>query len=80
MKNETAKDRNIALKYGDVETTRYYAEILKFEFDNEIMSEHFGIAQSLSIEGYSAWFLPNPNNMEVNKKNAAHFHSHFYDG
>ena len=33
-KNYTTKDRNIALKFGDVETTRDYAEILKFEFDN----------------------------------------------
>ena len=34
IKNETEKDRNIAINYGDVETTRYYAERLKFEFDN----------------------------------------------
>ena len=62
-KNETEKDRKVDLKFGYVETTRYYAERLKFEFDNEIMSEHFGIAQSLSIERYSAWFFPNPNNI-----------------
>ena len=36
-----AKDRSIALKFGDVETTRDYAERLKFGFDNEIMFEHF---------------------------------------
>ena len=30
VKNETAKDRNIALKVEDVETTRNNAEILKF--------------------------------------------------
>ena len=40
-KNVTAKDRNVALKFGDIETTRDYAERLKFEFDNEIMSENF---------------------------------------
>ena len=44
-KKETKKDRNIGLKFGDVETTRDYAEILKFEFDDEIMSKHFGNSQ-----------------------------------
>ena len=38
-----SKDRTITLKFGEVETARYYAEILKFEFDNGIMSEHFEI-------------------------------------
>ena len=38
-KNETEKYINITLKFLDVETIRDYAEILKFEFDNEIMSE-----------------------------------------
>ena len=33
-KNETAKDISIALKFLDVETTRDYAERLKFEFDH----------------------------------------------
>ena len=45
------KDRNIALKIGDIETTRYYMERLKFEFDNEIMSENFGNACSLWMFG-----------------------------
>ena len=67
--NETAKDRKIALKFWDVETTRDYAEILKFEFDNEIMSEHFGNSRSLSIEWCSARFFPNPNNTELKEKN-----------
>ena len=49
QKNETEKDRNIYLKYGDVETTRYYVEKIKFEFDNEIMFEHFENYWSLSI-------------------------------
>ena len=34
-KIEKENDRKIALKYGDVETTRNYAERLKFKFDNE---------------------------------------------
>ena len=78
-KNDTAKDRNIALKFGDVQITRDYAEILLFEFDNEIMSEHFGNSWSLSIKGFSAQVFSNPKNMEVNKKTATHFHSHFSD-
>ena len=67
-KNETTNDRNIALKFGDVEKTRDYAEILKFEFENEIMSEHFGNYWSLSIKIFSARLFPNPKNIEVNKK------------
>ena len=74
------KNGNISFKFGDIETTRYYAEILKFDFDNEIMSEHFGNYRSLSIEGCRAQFFPNPNNMKVNKKTSAiHFHSHLFD-
>ena len=42
--------RHIALKFGDVETTIDYAERLKFEFDNEIMSETFVNSWSLSIK------------------------------
>ena len=54
---------------------------LKFEFDNEIMSKHFGNSLSLSIKGFSDRFFPNPNNMEVNKKPmATHFNSHLSDG
>ena len=77
-KNETKNDINFALKFGDFETTRDYSEILKFGFDNEIMSEHFVNYWSLFIEGCSARFFPNTNNMEVNKK--THFHSHLSDG
>ena len=62
-KNETSTDINIDLKFGDVETARDYAERLKFEFDNEIMSEHFGNYWSLSIEGCSAQFFPNTKNI-----------------
>ena len=67
-KNETEKDRKVDLKFGYVETTRYYSERLNFEFDNEIISEHFGKSWSLSIEGWSAWFFPNPNNMKAKKR------------
>ena len=75
-KNETAKDINIALKYGYVEITIDYAERLKFEFDHEVMFEHLGNSCSLSIKGCCAWFLPNPNNMEMNKTTTA-AHCHF---
>ena len=47
--NETEKDRKITIKFEDFETTRDYEKILKLEFDNDIMSEHFGNYQSLSI-------------------------------
>ena len=46
---ELQRTEIFSLKFGDVETTRDYAERLKFEFDNEIMSEHFGNSWSLSI-------------------------------
>ena len=36
-----------------VKTIRDYAERLKFEFNNEIQSEHFGASHNLSIEGCS---------------------------
>ena len=44
------KGKNIALRCGDTETTRDHAEILKLEFDNEIMSEHLGNSWYLSIK------------------------------
>ena len=75
----TKKDRNFYLLIGDVETTRDYAERLKFEFDNEIMSEHFGNYWSLSIEGCSARFLPNPNNTEVKKPQHTLIHTSMMD-
>jgi hypothetical protein len=34
-----------------VKTIRDYAEHLKFEFNNEIQSEHFGASRNLPIEG-----------------------------
>ena len=34
-KNDTAKDRKVALKFGDVERTRDYTEILNFKFDGD---------------------------------------------
>ena len=71
-KNETEKDRNIALKFGDVQTTRNYAEILN-------ISEHFGNYRSLSIKGCSAQFYPNTNNMEVKKKKSTSTHTYMID-
>ena len=50
-KNECSKIRKESLKIGDVETIRDYAERLSFDFDNEIMSQHFGNSLSLSMEG-----------------------------
>ena len=46
-KCDMAKDRNIYLRFGEVKTTRDYTEILKYEFDNEIMSRNFGSSLSL---------------------------------
>ncbi len=40
-----------------VKTIRDYAERLKFEFNNEIQSKHFGASRNLSIEGCSVWHL-----------------------
>ena len=75
-KNETAKYRKISPTFGDIETARDYVERLKFEFDNEIMPEHFGNSHSLSIEGCCARFFPNPNNMEVKKIQLQHPFTH----
>ena len=52
-KNESGALRKAALKPGDVETTRDYAERLSFKLDNEIMSLNFGNSVSLSMEGVS---------------------------
>ena len=52
-KNETGALRKAALKPGDLETTRDYAERLSFKLDNEIMSLNFGNSVSLSMEGVS---------------------------
>mgnify|MGYP000650705678 CR=1 FL=1 len=56
-KYETGADRKAALKPGDAETHRDYAERLLFEFMNEIMSEHFGNSRSLSMEGLTAQII-----------------------
>ena len=48
-KNESGALRKAALKPGDVETTRDYAERLSFKLDNEIMSLNFGNSVSLSM-------------------------------
>ena len=52
-KNESGALRRAALKPGDFETTRDYAERLSFKLDNEIMSLNFGNSVSLSMEGVS---------------------------
>jgi hypothetical protein len=40
-----------------IKTIRDYAERLKFEFNLEIQSEHFGNCRSLSIEGCSCRYM-----------------------
>ena len=58
LRNEMESDRKISLQLGDVETTRDYAEIFSFEFDNEIMSKKFGNYWSLLLEGCSSLLFP----------------------
>jgi hypothetical protein len=55
-----------------VKTIRDYAERLKFEFNNEIQSEHFGASRNLSIEGCSVRYMHELNVM-------MEMHSHFSD-
>ena len=52
-KNKSGALRRDAMKPGDLETTRDYAERLSFKLDNEIMSLNFGNSVSLSMEGVS---------------------------
>jgi hypothetical protein len=56
-----------------VKTIRDYAERLKFEFNNEIQSEHFGASRNLSIEGCSVRFMNEHKNVIME------MHSHFSD-
>jgi hypothetical protein len=86
-KYETGADRKSALRPGDAETHRDYAERLLFEFTNEIMSEHFGNSRSLSMEGSTVRFFP-AQLAEIYREGmpavlqdhtAMHFHSHFSD-
>ena len=61
-KNVCGLYRKKALKLGDIETTRDYAERLSFELNNEIMSQHFVNSISLSTEDVCVQFsnaLPN---------------------
>jgi hypothetical protein len=53
VKYETRKCRKNALRRGDADTTRDYAEALQYEFTNEIRSEHFGNSRAWSMEGSS---------------------------
>jgi hypothetical protein len=55
-----------------VKTIRDYAERLKFEFNNEIQSEHFGASCNLPIEGRSVRYMHQLNVM-------MEMHSHFSD-
>ena len=52
-KNESGALRRAAMKPGDLESNRDYAERLSFKLDNEIMSLNFGNLVSLSMEGVS---------------------------
>ena len=72
------KGQRYCSQIGDVEATRDYAEILKFEFDNEIISEHFVNSWLLSIKVCSAQFVPNSNNTELKKKQPQHAFTHAY--
>ena len=88
-KNETGALRRAAMKPGDIETTRDYAERFSFKLDNEIMSLNFGNSVSLSMEGVSVRnfskekveeFSSN-NNIHFNEKmeTSMSFHSHLSD-
>ena len=60
-------------KYWIVKTIQDYAERLKFEFNNEVQSEHFGASRNLSIEGCSVRYL------DLLKNIIMEMHSHFSD-
>jgi hypothetical protein len=55
-----------------VKTIRDYTERIKFEFNNEIQSEHFGASHNLSIEGCSVRYMHELNVL-------MEMHSHFLD-
>mgnify|MGYP000211327405 FL=1 len=87
-KYETSEDRKNALRPGDVETTRDYAERLSFELNHEIMSQHFGNSLSLSIEGASVRFFKQEDikrykedtSVTVKQEDSImHFHLHLSD-
>ena len=50
-KYETGGLRKAALKPGDVDSERDYAESLTLEANNQIQSEHFGDSRNLYLEG-----------------------------
>jgi hypothetical protein len=56
-----------------VKTIQDYAEHLKFEFNNEIQSEHFSASRNLSLEGCSVRYMDNFKNIIME------MHSHFSD-
>jgi hypothetical protein len=87
-KYKTGAHQKAALKPGDSETHRDYAERLLFEFINEIMSEHFGNSRPLSMEGSTARFFPveiaelycEGLHTRIQDDMETHFHSQFSDG
>ena len=88
-KNESGALRRAAMKPGDLETTRDYAERLSFKLDNEIMSLNFGNLVSLSMEGVSIHHFSKEKieaydkdkNVPYNEKKdtSMYFHSHLSD-
>jgi hypothetical protein len=56
-----------------LKTIRDYAEGLKFDFNNEIQSEHFGVGRNMSIEGCSVRYIDGLQNIIME------MHSHFSD-
>ena len=87
-KYETGALRKLALKPGDAETTRDYAERLCFEFTQEIMSQHFGDSRDMSMEGSSVRTFKadeiksyqEGSLLELSSADATmDFHSHFSD-
>ena len=77
-KNECSKIRKESLKIGDVETIRDYAERLSFDFDNEIMSQHFGNSLSLSMEGVFVRYIQKTSvkSNNLNNVSKSEFYSH----
>lgn len=42
--------QKLVLETGDAKTTRYYAEGLSFEFNQEIMSQYFGDSRDMFMD------------------------------
>ena len=88
-KNVSGLTRKKAMKPGDIETTRDYAERLSFKLDKEIMSLNFGNSVSLSMEGVSVRYfkkevssdnvLDKETFFDFEKDTILDFHSHLSD-